>query len=99
MTAEDRQLITTFETRVRSLLLELDKQRDEADELYSMVDERDKQIAELEAQLKAAEQKYETLKAARILQLSDSDTTNAKNRLSAIIREIDLCIAQVKAQE
>lgn len=99
MTAEDQKLIHTFEARVRSLLLKMGKMQEEADELFAMVEERDNRIKELEGKLGQVTQKYDSLKTARILTLSDDDMHQAKSRISALIREVDLCIAQLNAQE
>ena len=46
MTAKDTTL-TTFTTRVRQMILKYQEVRKENSELYAMVDERDKEIAEL----------------------------------------------------
>ena len=50
--------IKTLTTNVRRLILKFTEQKKENTELYAMVDERDKQIAELQKRLSEAEKKY-----------------------------------------
>ena len=59
--------------------------------------ERDGQIAELERQKQEMKAQYDNLKVARILELSDSDTRNARQKINRLVRDVDKCIALLKA--
>jgi len=98
MTNEESQLIKLLETRVRQLILQDQELRQQNAQLWQQVTEDDALIASLKEENKALEEKYATLKTAKMLQLSDNDTRNAKLRISRMMREVDKCIALLKAE-
>ena len=63
----DEKTINTFATRVRQLILEFGKLKQENAELYEMVDERDAQIKALQEKLSQAEHDYNSLKMAKMM--------------------------------
>ena len=69
----DEKTINTFATRVRQLILEFGKLKQENAELYEMVDERDAQIKALQEKLSQAEHDYNSLKMAKMMTISDAD--------------------------
>ncbi len=91
MSASEKTL-NTFTTRVRQLILQFNQTKKENEELYAMVDERDRKIAELEERLEQARKEYETLKLARMLRITSNDVENAKQRVAKLIRDLDKCI-------
>lgn len=62
----DEKTINTFATRVRQLILEFGKLKQENAELYEMVDERDAEIKALQEKLSQAEHDYNSLKMAKM---------------------------------
>jgi hypothetical protein len=58
-----------------------------------MVEENEQQIAQLKAKLDRQERDYQTLKMARMLEISDGDLEGAKERLAGLIRSVNKCIA------
>ena len=97
MTAKEQELIQLLETRVRQLLQQDEGLREQCRGLEAVIAERDGQIAELKRQKQEAMAQYDNLKVARILELSDSDTRNARQKLSRLVRDVDKCIALLKA--
>lgn len=91
MEANDK-LINTFATRVRQMILQYQDMRKENARLYAMVDERDKQIGELKARLEQINHDYDTLKMAKMLQLTDGDLDTARKRVGRLIRDVNKCI-------
>jgi len=85
--------LATFQTRVRQMILRFKELKQENVELYAMVDENERQIAQLKAKLEQQERDYQALKAARMLEISDGDLEGAKERLAGLIRSINKCIA------
>ena len=77
MDAKEKTL-TTFSTRVRQLILQFRELKAENNELYAMVDERDKKIKELESQVAQKQTEYESLKTAKMLEITDGDLDGAK---------------------
>lgn len=64
-------------------------------ELYSMVDERDKQISELKKQVEEEQKKYNALMTAKMLNIADADIENTKKRISKLIRTVNQCITML----
>ena len=84
--------IKTLTTNVRRLILKFTEQKKENTELYAMVDERDKQIAELQKRLSEAEKKYNALMTAKMLTIADTDIENTRKKVNKLIRTVNQCI-------
>jgi chromosome segregation ATPase len=91
MPSEDT-LIKHFTTRVRQLILQFDNCRKENAELAAKLVERERRIKSLEQDLEKAERDYQSLKATKMLVVTDGDVEAAKARLSKLIREVNKCI-------
>lgn len=98
MTNEEAKLIQVLETRIRQLILQDRELRKQNAQLWQQVTEDDALISSLREENKALEAQYANLKTARMMQLSDNDTRNAKQRISRMMREVDKCIALLKAE-
>lgn len=94
MTAEEK-ILNTFTTRVRQMLLRFTELKKENDDLYALVDERDQEIKRLTAQLKQAQNDYQSLKMAKMMEITDGDLEEASKRLSKLIRDVNKCITLV----
>ncbi|EFN90370.1 hypothetical protein HMPREF9018_1904 [Prevotella amnii CRIS 21A-A] len=57
-----------------------------------MVNERDQEILKLQKQLAQSQSDYQTLKIARMIEVSDKDIEVAQKRVSKLIRDINKCI-------
>ena len=88
MEANER-LINTFATRVRQMLLQYKELKKENAELYTMVDEREEQIKTLNAKLAQAQNDYNSLKMAKMLEVTDGDVESAQKRLQRLIRDVN----------
>ncbi len=84
--------INTFATRVRQMILQYHDLKKENAELYGLVDERDAQIKQLETQLRQVQADYDTLKMAKMLEVTDGDLEGAKKRVGKLIRDVNKCI-------
>jgi TolA-binding protein len=85
--------ISTFETRVRQMLLRFQELKKENVELYAMLEKNEKNITDLKAKLEQQERDYQSLKMARMLEITDGDLEGAKARLARLIRDVNKCIA------
>ena len=91
-------MVRLLETRVRQLILRNKELRQQNAQLWQQVTEDDAQIQALKEQNKQLRAQYADLKTARMLQLSDNDTRNARQRMTRLVREMDKCIAILKAE-
>lgn len=98
MTNEEQQLIKLLETRIRQLILQDQELRRQNAQLWQQVTDDDALISSLREENKKLADQYAALKTARMLQLSDDDTHSAKLRISRMMREVDKCIALLKAE-
>jgi hypothetical protein len=84
--------LNQFSTRVRQMLLQYKELKKENAELYAMVDEREEQIKTLNAKLTQAQNDYNSLKMAKMLEVTDGDVESAQKRLQRLIRDVNKCI-------
>jgi predicted RNase H-like nuclease (RuvC/YqgF family) len=92
MTANEKT-ITTFETRLRQLILRFQELKKENGRLQALVGEQATEIEELKARVTQADNDYNSLKMARMLEITDGNLDEAKERLSRMIRQVNRCIA------
>lgn len=90
---ESEKALATFQTRVRDLIRRFQQLKKENEELYAMVGESEEKIKKLEARISQAERDYQSLKMARMVEITDGDLEGAKKRLARLIREVNKCIA------
>lgn len=95
----DEKTINTFATRVRQLILEFGKLKQENAELYEMVDERDAQIKALQEKLSQAEHDYNSLKMAKMMTISDADMEATQKRVAKLIRDVNKCITLLMSNQ
>ena len=88
----DEKTLNQFATRVRQMILQYKDIEKENNELYAMVDERDAKIRQLEERLTQAENDYNSLKMAKMVEISDGDIELSRKKLAKLIRDVDKCI-------
>ena len=94
-TTSSAEILNTFTSRMRQLILRFSEVKKENEELYAMVDQRDKEIVLLKDQLQQAQRDYNSLKTARMLEVTDGDVEGAKKRIAGLIREVNRCITMM----
>ena len=92
MTANEKNL-ATFETRLRQLLLRFQELKKENVELYAMLEANKKTVKELQERINQQQADYDSLKMAKMIEITDGNLDGAKERLSKLIREVNKCIA------
>lgn len=90
--SDNNKTLTLFATRVRQMILQFAEVKKENEELYAMVDARDKEIEQLKERVVQAQRDYNSLKMAKMLEVTDGDLEKAKKRLAGLIREVNKCI-------
>ena len=97
--ASNDAYMNVFTTRVRQLILKYQETKKENSELYNMVDERDKKIAELERAVSEKDREYQALKTPKMIEITDGDIESAKNRVAKLIRDVNQCITLLSDKE
>jgi predicted nucleic acid-binding Zn-ribbon protein len=91
--SENEKVLVTFQTRVRQLILRFHELKKENDELYAMVEKNEQDIKSLQAKQAQVERDYQSLKMAKMIEITNSDLQGAKDRLAKLIRDVNKCIA------
>ena len=91
MTENDKTL-TLFSTRVRQLILQYEQTKKENEELYVMLENQEGEIQRLKSILEQTKRDLESLKMAKMMEISDGDIDAAKKRISGLIKEVNKCI-------
>lgn len=94
MDANSREL-TLFTTRVRQMILQYKDMEAQNASLRELIGESNERIKQLEEQLAQARNDYESLKMARMLEITDGDMLTAQKRMAKLIRDVDKCITLV----
>ena len=82
-----------FETRVRQMLLRFQQLKKENEELYSIVEKNERDVQQLQDKLEQKGRDYDSLKMAKMIEITNGDLEGAKNRLSKLIKDVNKCIA------
>lgn len=92
MTEKEKELISNFEARLRRLIQQYNKLKEELEELNILLEIEREEKNELAEKLKNVQQSYTHLKTAKTISLYDKDIAETKSRLSYLVREVDKCI-------
>ena len=93
MTQEQEQALRHFETRVRQLILHCGELARENERLAAEVKKRDGIIAQKDKDFAALRREFDSLKIARMIEVTGGDVKAARQRINTIIHEIDKSIA------
>ena len=89
---QSEKVLSTFQTRVRQMILQYQEMKKENSTLLAKIAEQEQRIEQMEAQLTQCQNDYESLKMARMLTIVDKDLEGAKNRVAKMIRDVNKCI-------
>ena len=92
MTANEKTL-ANFETRLRQMILRFQELKKENGELYAMLESNEKTVKELREKVSQQQSDYDSLKMAKMIEITDGNLDGAKERLSKLIRDVNKCIA------
>ena len=84
--------LTAFQTRVRQMILRFKELKQENMDLWATIAENERVIDQLKAKVAQQERDYESLKMARMMEISDGDLEAAKERIADLIRSIRKCM-------
>lgn len=92
MTPEERQSMKQFEAKVRQVLAQFRVLKQENADLYSELEKKEFEISELKQQKQQLLSDYHNLKLAKMIQVSDTDIKESKQKITNLIREVNKCI-------
>ena len=91
--SSNQETILAFETRVRQMILHFKQLKKENSELRAQIEKGKQDIADLQAKLTQAQNDYNSLKMAKMMQITDGDLEGAKARVTKMIKTVNQCIA------
>ena len=97
--SSNNQSLTTFETRARQMILRFQELKKENEHLLALVEKNGQDIQDLQAKLTQADHDYNSLKMAKMMEITDGDLEGAKARLTKLIRDVNKCIAILSDEE
>jgi len=95
MTEEQQKTLTTFETRVRQLMLLCETLREENNSLLTQLKNRETALHEADRALREMTASYDNVKLAKMVSFGKTDIKEAQQSLSGLVREIDKCIGLI----
>lgn len=97
MTHEQETALHNFESLVRQLMMAYERQKRENAELREELHAAQQRTKAAEEQFEQAKRDYDTLRTARLIEVSGNDVKDARARIAKLIREVDKCIALINA--
>lgn len=92
------ELLMRVETRVRQLILKHRELQAEKKSLEEKIDALHQEINSLEEKNRMLQQQYDHLKMAKYIDMADSSTKDLRGRIRKMVRDIDQCVALLKAE-
>lgn len=96
MTENNRTIIANFEEKLYKLVFEYKFYKEANEKMVVELQEKEEKLKELQKSCSEIENKYNDLKQAKILSLSDNNIEETKERISRLVREIDRCIESLQ---
>ena len=93
MKADQIEIVGTLRSRIKEVIGLYEKEKRENQKNLEECNNLISRINLQEVQIKELEQKYNTLKVAKILLAGSDNGNDAKLKVNRIVREIDKCIA------
>ena len=88
----NEKVLAQFAARIHQLILQYKDIKKENAELYAMIESQEEKIKTLEEHLSQAQNDYQSLKIARMIEVSEVDVEKAQQRLAKLIRDVNKCI-------
>lgn len=98
MDADDKS-INLFTTRVRQLILQYGELKRRNEELGKTIDGLKAEVESLNSQLQQQRDDYNSLKMARMVEITNGDMEKAQKRMARLIRNVDKCITLISEKQ
>lgn len=90
--AKDNNIVNNLTTRVRQLILQYKAVKKENEDLKLAVSKSKESIETMQKELENLRNEYQTLKMAKMIEVTDIDIESAKKRVAQLIRDVNKCI-------
>ena len=87
-----------FDAKVRNLLASYVALQRENTDLYEELEKKEDEVRSLQEQVQQYKKDYNNLKLAKMIEISDTDIKDAKQRITNLVREVNNCINLLNAQ-
>lgn len=84
---------------MRQLILRFQELKKENSELYAMIEKQEQDIKNVQAKMAQSQRDYDSLKMAKMIEITDGDLEESKKRLSRLIREVNKCISMLQGEK
>ena len=91
-------LLMRVETRVRQLILKHRERQAEKKRLEEKITALHQEINSLEEKNRLLQRQYDHLKMAKYIDMADSSTKDLRGQIRKMVRDIDQCVALLKAE-
>ena len=98
MNAEMNNLLMRVETRVRQLILKHRELQAVKKRLEEKITALHQEIDSLEEKNRLLQRQYDHLKMAKYIDMADSSTKDLRGQIRKMVRDIDQCVALLKAE-
>ena len=98
MNAEMNNLLMRVETRVRQLILKHRELQAEKKRLEEKITALHQEINSLEEKNRLLQRQYDHLNMAKYIDMADSSTKDLRGQIRKMVRDIDQCVALLKAE-
>ncbi len=98
MTEAETQKTRNFEAKVRNLIASCVALQQENTELHNKLDQKTDELKALQSLADQYKKDYDNLKLAKMIEISESDFKDAKQKITYLVREVNACINMLNAQ-
>ena len=98
MTEAETQKTRNFEAKVRNLIASCVALQQENTELHNKLDQKADELKALQSLADQYKKDYDNLKLAKMIEISQSDFKEAKQKITYLVREVNACINMLNAQ-
>lgn len=93
MIDDQKELLVVFKVRIHDLMKLCDEQKSQIKDLKADIQLKEGQLEQSRGRIEELSARCNDIVTARVVSANESEIKSARNRLSALVREVDKCIA------
>ncbi len=98
MTEAENLSLLKFKAKVKDFIASYVALQQENATLYQKLSDKDEEIKKIQLQADQYKSDYDNLKLAKMIEISDTDFKEAKQKITYLVREVNACINMLNAQ-